>query len=228
MRRLTRKIKVTAGITVSSVWLVPDGYRPEKSTAIVIAHGAGNDMASAFISHMQRALARRGLLAVKFNFPYTEQGRRAPDRAPLLEATWRAVVTAVREDPRLAPGRLFLSGKSMGGRIASHIAAAGEACDGLVFFGYPLHPPNKPDKLRVEHWPQIKCPSLFIQGMRDTLCNIALLKPALKRLRARKTVHLIDEGDHSFKVPKRTGRVEEEIRAEIVDVTARWIEQVSA
>lgn len=226
MHTFERKIDVAADIRVSSVWAVPEDYRPQAGTALILAHGAGNDMQHPFIRHVHEGLARKGLLTIRFNFPYKEQGRKAPDRAPLLEATWRAVIGAVRNDPALSPRRLVLAGKSLGGRIASHLAAQGEDCDALVFLGYPLHPANKPEKLRDQHLPDIMCPMLFIEGTRDPLCRLDLLQGVLKSLSAPVTLHLIEGGEHSFKLPKRMGRSEAAVWDEIVDTVGGWLQEV--
>ncbi len=223
MKIFERPIPVAEDKTVTSVWAVPPGY--DRRRGIVLAHGAGAGMDHPFITFVHQRLAEHGLLSVKFNFPYMEAGRRAPDRAPLLMATWRAVATAVREDRELAPERLFLTGKSMGGRMASLIAAEGEPCAGLIFLGYPLHPPGKPEKLRAEHLARIACPMLFIQGERDRLCDLTTLRRVLAGLSTPVTLHVIPGGDHSFKVPKRTGRSEAEVWAEIVAVMAAWVEE---
>ena len=226
MRNLKRKIRVNAQTTVSSVWTVPDGYRPASGRAVILAHGAGNDMSSPFLATVHNGLARRGLLAVRFNFPYTEQGRRAPDRAQVLEAAWRAVVQAVREDAGLSPKHLILGGKSMGGRMASHLAAAGEPCSGLVFLGYPLHPPGRTDKLRAEHLARIAVPMLFIEGTRDPFCDLGLLRRVLKPLTVPVALHLIEGGDHAFRVPRALQRTEQEVLREVVEVIAGWAASV--
>jgi predicted alpha/beta-hydrolase family hydrolase len=131
----------------------------------------------------------------------------------------------VRQDPQLAPEYLFLSGKSMGGRIASHLAAQGEDCAGLIFLGYPLHPYNK-KSLRADHLPQIRCPMLFIEGTRDGLCDLELLEPILARLDVPISLHRIEGGDHSFKVLKRIGRKQESVWEEIVQVMVKWLRGV--
>ncbi|MGA7800828.1 MAG: alpha/beta family hydrolase [Gammaproteobacteria bacterium] len=223
MKFLRRTVPVTPDIQVSAVWALPAGYRPGQDPALVLAHGAGNDMDSPFISHVHEALAGRGVLTVKFNFPYKQRGARAPDRAPVLEDTWRAVIESVRGDSVLAPGALFLGGKSMGGRIASQVVAGGEAAAGLVLLGYPLHPAGKPDRLRSAHLPGVSCPMLFIEGTRDPLCDLALLETALEPVAVPVKLHVIEGGDHSFRVLKRLGRSEAEVGAEIVTTTADWI-----
>ena len=225
MELIERRIEVARDAAVSSVWALPAGARRAPRAALVLAHGAGNDMNNPLLSFVHEALAERGVMTVKFNFPYKERGGKAPDRAPLLEATWQAVVRAVRSDARLAPARLFCGGKSMGGRIASQLVAKGEACTGLVFLGYPLHPPSKPEKSRADHLPRIICPMLFIQGTRDALCDLELLKGVLQRIRAPVTLRVIEGGDHSFNVPKRMGCTVSQIQQQIVDAIADFLRQ---
>jgi uncharacterized protein len=216
-----RKITVEAGIEVSSVWAFPDRCAAQPAPALILAHGAGSDMDHPFLSFVHQALAQRGISCVKFNFPYTEARRKAPDTPERLARTWRAVIKRVRSE--LTPTVLFLGGKSMGGRIASQVVAAGEPASGLVFFGYPLHPAGRPEALRVKHLADINCPMLFIQGSRDRLCDLDSLKRVLPQLPASVTLHVIEEGDHSFRVPKRTGRTEQEIWNEIVETAGTWL-----
>jgi predicted alpha/beta-hydrolase family hydrolase len=211
-------IRVDARSTVSCVLATPEGW--QGGGALVLAHGAGNDMDTPLLRRLHGDLAASGWLTARFNFPYMEAGRKAPDRPERLEATWRAVVDEVRER---RPARLVLGGKSMGGRIASHLAAQGIACDGLLFLGYPLHPARKPEKLRTEHLAAITCPLLFIEGTRDPLCDLNLLRPLLAELPARTDLHVIEGGDHSFNLPKRMERSEEDVLGEIVAVTRGWL-----
>jgi uncharacterized protein len=216
-----RKITIEAGIEVSSVWAIPDHCAAQLAPTLILAHGAGSDMEHAFLSFVHEALARHGIASVKFNFPYTEARRKVPDAPERLARTWRAVIERVRAE--LSPQTLFLGGKSMGGRIASQVVAAGERARGLVFLGYPLHPAGRPEALRVKHLAGIDCPMLFIQGSRDRLCDLGVLERELPQLSASVTLHVIEEGDHSFKVPKRTGRSEQQIWDEIVETTAAWL-----
>lgn len=206
------------GGRVSAVLAGPSG-----GTAVVLGHGAGNDMENPLLARFHAGLADAGFAAVRFNFPYKESGGRAPDSKRVLEICFRAVVAQVRADETLRPRRVVLGGKSMGGRIASQIVAAGEAADGLLFLGYPLHPAGRTEKLRVEHLAKIACPMLFVQGTRDALCRLDLLRPALKKLAAPVEVHLIESGDHSFKVLKSTGRDAADVEGEILAVTVRWL-----
>jgi predicted alpha/beta-hydrolase family hydrolase len=227
MNEYQYSIQVTSDLQVTSVWAVPEGYQAGRGDAVILAHGAGNDMNHGFMCFFHRAFAEAGLLSVKFNFPYTEAGRKAPDRMPLLEATWRLVIDAVRSDAALAPRRLFLAGKSMGGRVASHVAAQGTACDGLIFLGYPLHAAGKPDQLRVEHWAQLTRPSLFVEGTRDPLCNLDTLRTELPRLSSSATLHVVEGGDHSFKVPKSAGITEPEVWLEVSGAVTSWIRRLA-
>ncbi|MEN8261290.1 MAG: alpha/beta family hydrolase [Pseudomonadota bacterium] len=227
METFERKISVAPNITISSVWAIPDDYRRTPDLALIIAHGAGNDMHSAFIRRVHEDLAQRGIMTVKFNFPYKEAGRKAPDRAPLLEAAWRAIIAAVSQDTELKPMELFISGKSMGGRMATHLTAEGLDCAGVILFGYPLHAPNKTEQLRAEHLARIKHPMLFFQGTRDSLCRLELLKPVLKTIPGAVELHIVEGGDHSFKVLKRSARSEEDVMNEIVDTTVEWMHRTA-
>lgn len=226
MRVYEHKIEVEPGIEVSSAWAFPERFSAGKSPGLILAHGAGSDMRNPFLSFVQEALVRRGIATVKFNFPYTEAGRKAPDLPYRLARTWRSVIQRVRVDAQ--PGALFLGGKSMGGRIASMLTAQGEPAAGLVLLGYPLQPAGRPDALRSEHLGRITCPVLFVQGSRDRLCDLGLLRGVLATLSAPTTLHVIEEGDHSFKVPKRTGKTERQVWDDIVAAVGSWLTQTAA
>lgn len=223
MKKQKRKIVVDEYTSISSVWLIPDDFRAGETDALILAHGAGNSMNHPFMNFVHESLARAGFLTIKFNFAYMEQGRKAPDVAAKLERTFLEVIMRVRSGDTLRPRRLFIGGKSMGGRIASNLAAQGEDVAGLVFLGYPLHPPNQPAKLRAAHLREISCPMLFISGTRDAFCDLKLLKHNLKPLKKRATLHVIEEGDHAFHVPKRTGRTDKDVCQDIVRVMAEWL-----
>jgi uncharacterized protein len=194
--------------------------KPRRAT-LVLAHGAGSNQLHPFMVRVARGLAERGVETTTFNFAYTENKRRAPDPAPKLEACFRSVLVSVRG--RSGEERPFIGGKSMGGRMASHLAAEGEKTRGLVFLGYPLHPPGKPDQLRSRHLPLITAPMLFVQGTRDAFGTTEELAPILATLKARVEVFPIEQGDHSFKVPKRTGKTEEEILSAVMDRVAVFV-----
>ena len=178
-----------------------------------------------------RELSARGLQVITFNFPYMEARKRVPDRAPVLEAAYLAVIDAVRGRTVFAGRPLVLGGKSMGGRMASHVAAqhadrAG-ALAGLVFLGYPLHPPGKPTQLRDAHLPAIQCPMLFVQGARDAFGTPDELRPVLARLSAPAELAVIAGGDHSFTVPKASPVRQPEVLSALFDRVASWIDAVT-
>ena len=191
--------------------------------ALAIGHGAGSNMDQPILVRLADALAREGALVLRFNFAYTEKGRRSPDRPPVLVATWRAAAAWLSARPEAKGRPLVLGGKSMGGRIASHLAALGDRCDGLWFLGYPLHPAGQPEKMRDAHLADAPCPMLFLAGTRDDLCDLALLRPVLERLGARATLHVVEGGDHSFAVLKSSGRTAAEVEQELIDASVDWL-----
>ncbi|MEX0801239.1 MAG: alpha/beta fold hydrolase [Dehalococcoidia bacterium] len=202
------------GGEVTGAWDRPAG---RAKAAVVLAHGAGYNLNTKLLVDVGKALAERGVAVLRFNFPYTEAGRRGPDPQKRLEACYRAVAEAVAEEMP----RPFLGGKSMGGRIASHVAADGFDSGGLVFLGYPLHPPGKPERIRDAHLRGIAAPMLFLQGARDPFATPDLLHATLKSLKTATLVG-IEGGDHSFKVK---GRSTEEVTAELVEQVAAFIEE---
>lgn len=190
----------------------------DTSSCLVLAHGAGGNLHTPGLVKLGTALADHGLSIVRFNFPYAEVGRKVPDRQAILENSYRAVATQVAS--RCA--NLFLGGRSMGGRIASHIVADGQSARGLVFFGYPLRPPGKPERLRDAHLGAITVPMLFIQGTRDPFAQPDLLARTIARL-PHATLHVVEGGDHSLTV---RGRRPEETLAELVASTIQWIHSI--
>jgi uncharacterized protein len=213
----------------------PAAVRNSAAPILILAHGAGADQSSSFMVHFATSLAARGVHTVTFNFLYTEQGRRVPDRNDKLENCWRAVIAAVRNSPPFASphaekGRerasrkLFIGGKSMGGRIASQVAAAGQGgIAGLVFLGYPLHPPRRPDKLRADHLASISAPMLFVQGSRDAFGTPEELRAALADVTSAVELHVVEGGDHSFKVPKRGGTSQDQVYDAVLDEMVLWM-----
>lgn len=189
---------------------------PERGeTYLVLGHGAGGNMHTPDLARFAQALAALGIGAVRFNFPYAEAHRKVPDRQATLEACYRAVADQVA--PRVK--RLFLGGRSMGGRIASHIVAAGHPTAGLVFLSYPLHPPGRPDRIRDAHLPRIVVPMLFIQGTNDSFARPDLLAATLSGL-PRATLHSVEGGDHGLKV---RGQKPEAVTQDLARVAAAWI-----
>lgn len=211
----------------------PAGTAGDVLAGLVLAHGAGTDMTNPLLCAVAQGLAEQGHPVLLFNFPYTEAGRKAPDRMPRLEACYRAVAAVARR--RFAGRPLVLGGRSMGGRVASHLAAQGEPCDGLVFLGYPLHPARRAgvavadERLRTAHWQDLRTSALFVQGDRDALADLALLERerAARLTGAPSTVHVVAGGDHGFAVRKKDGRTGEQVLAEIVGVVAAWLREAT-
>ena len=208
-------------------------YAAASATAptLVLAHGAGADQRHRFMVTVASDLAAAGVQVVTFNFLYTEQRRRSPDRAPLLEETWRAVLEGVATN--ISPtGMLVVGGKSMGGRIASQALAsppetpAWSRVKGLVLLGYPLHPPGKPDVPRTAHLPRIRVPILLVQGTRDAFGTRAEVTPVFDPLPAEVTYDFIEGGDHSFAVPKSAGMTERDILSGVTSRAADWIKRL--
>ncbi len=172
-------------------------------------------------------LAARGVNTITFNFLYTEEGRRVPDTNNKLEACFRDVVETTREK-KIGHGMLVIGGKSMGGRIASQIGAAGADVEGLVFLGYPLHPPGKVDQLRAKHLSDIKVPMLFIQGSRDAFGTPDELRPIIKKLKVPADLYVVEGGDHSFKVLKRADIAQDDVYKAVLDRIELWLRQTFA
>lgn len=186
---------------------------------LILAHGAGAGQGHPFMKTMARGLAERGIDVITFDFPYIQQKRKVPDKAPVLEGCFRDVIAASSMDAR----RLFIGGKSMGGRIATHLAAEGlDGLQGLVLLGYPLHPPGKPEQLRVAHLPKITAPMLIVQGERDAFGTPGELQPVVKTLSARVTLHVVEGGDHSLGV-RKSGVTQAAVHDGVMDVIVRWI-----
>ena len=211
-----------------SALLYPAAKKERAELTLLLGHGAGANQTSGFMRMFAKGLAARGLDVLTFNFIYMEQGRSVPDQKPKLEACFRAVVEAGRKHKKLKKNRLVLGGKSMGGRIASQVMAGDESKSfaddvaGLVFLGYPLHPPGQSLKLRVEHLEHIKKPMLFVQGTRDALGTPDEIQPFIKSLKPAARIYAIEGGDHSFKAPKKFGLSPDQIFNSAMDEIDRW------
>ena len=218
------KVKVTDAESVTAI-LYPAAKKIRVAVTVILGHGAGANQLSGFMRLFAAGLAERGIDAVTFNFLYMEQGRKIPDPAPRLEGCYRAIIDAALKHKKLKGNRLVIGGKSMGGRIASQVAAQnGEHIDGLVFLGYPLHPPGRPEKLRSEHLPKIKAPMLFVQGARDAFGTKDEIAATIKKLKLPAELFAIEGGDHSLKVPKSAGVPQPEIYEAAMDKIAEWIQ----
>ncbi len=209
-------------------------YRPQAdhrtNRVLVLAHGAGAGQMHPFLVDFAHGLNDRGVDVVTFNFPYMEQGRRIPDRRDRLEACYAAVVRTVRDLASLDGRTLFVGGKSMGGRMATHLLAgmtqqARADIRGVVLLGYPLHPPGKPERLRSSHLAEVGVPMLVVQGDRDTFGRPDELQRALEGVE-RATIQVVAGGDHSFKVPARTGKSREQTHGAIQDAIVGWMHAI--
>jgi len=215
--RLTLAIDETR--RVSALFQLP----PDAKACFVLAHGAGAGMEHPSMVTLAAELAARSVATLRFQFPYMERGTRRPDPPSVCHATVRAaVVEAARLAPTLA---LIAGGRSFGGRMTSQAQAIEPlpGVKGLAFIGFPLHPAGKPSVERAEHLREVKIPMLFLQGTRDELARLELLQPLVAQLGARATLKLLQDADHSFHVPARTGRKDVEVRAEMLDSLATWI-----
>lgn len=215
------KIALDQGEIVSGILR---GQARNNGTGIIIAHGAGSDMENPFIHHLCNGLAEAGHITLRFNFPYKEKGRKAPDGQKKLMLTWEKVFQFFKEKSGYAMEHIVVSGKSMGGRIASQMVAEGlMAPDGLVLFGYPLHAHGRKEKLRDAHLYQIQTPMLFFAGTRDSLCDLDLLKGVLNKIQTPWALEVIQGGDHSFKTLKALQRSQEEVYDQILKKTISWL-----
>jgi predicted alpha/beta-hydrolase family hydrolase len=199
---------------------------PRARACFVFAHGAGAGMTHPFMDDVAKGLATRNVATLRYQFPYMEKGSKRPDAPALAQATVRAAVAmAASHCPGLP---LIAGGKSFGARMTSQAQAKAPLADvrGLAFLGFPLHPASKPSTDRADHLDQVDVPMLFLQGTRDKLAELDLLEPVVARLGKPATLHLIDQADHSFHVPARSGRDDRAVMTEILDLFSAWIETV--
>jgi uncharacterized protein len=224
--RVAERLRISVNETeaVSALLLVPEHPR----ACFVLAHGAGAGMEHPFMAAVAAGLCERGIAALRYQFPYMEKGHRRPDPASVAQATVRASVAEMRA--RLPSLPLFAGGKSFGGRMTSHAQAASQLPGvlGLAFLGFPLHPAGKPSIARAEHLHRVGVPMLFMQGTRDALADASLIQEVTRTLGMRATLANIPNADHSFHVPARTGRTDEEVRTELLNVLVAWMDRVLA
>ena len=219
-----RRLRVSRDVEVSALLAAPASPR----ALYVLAHGAGAGMRHAFMEAMAQRLAARGVATLRYQFPYVEKGSRRIDPEPLLLDTVRAAVAMGVEE---AGGvTLIAGGKSMGGRMTSRAAAAMALAGvaGLAFLGFPLHPAGEPGISRAAHLAHVALPMLFLQGARDTLADLALLRPVADKLGSRATLHVIEHADHMFHVLKKSGRTDEQVMDELADTIAAWSEKLGS
>lgn len=215
------RLPVNDTTTVATLWESP---RKPKA-CYVLAHGAGAGMTHAFMQSVASALLERQIATLRFQFPYMEKGSRRTDSPKLCHATIRAAAKYAREKTDLP---LIAGGRSFGGRMASQAQADEPLPDvvGLAFLGFPLHPPKVPSDERAVHLNRVKIPMLFLQGTRDELADLTLLKALVERLGQRATLKLYEDGDHSFHVRARSGRTDTEVFDTMMNDLAGWIDAI--
>jgi predicted alpha/beta-hydrolase family hydrolase len=216
------RFKVEGRSEVSALLSLPAKAR----RLLVLGHGAGAGMSHPFMEALAGELATVGVATFRYQFPYMEERRRVPDAPAVLTATVVAAVRAAAEAVPELP--LLAGGKSMGGRMTSQAAAQGplEGVRGLVFFGFPLHPPNLPGTKRADHLAKVTAPMLFLQGTRDTLADLKLLRPVCVKLGSRATLHVIETADHSFHTLKKSGRNDAAVLRELAETASSWAERI--
>ena len=221
------RIEVSSQQSTTAI-VYPAVAKHRAGVALILGHGAGAGQTNDFMKSFAVGLATRGIDVLTFNFLYREQGRRIPDPNDRLEACWRTVINAVRARITSDGDALAIGGKSMGGRIASQVAAGIGGLAGLVFLGYPLHPPGRPDRLRSQHLSAIKVPMLFVQGSRDPFGTPEELRPITSSLKPAADLYVVEGGDHSFKVRKGTGVSQEDVYRAIQDHIAARLREAAA
>ena len=204
---------------VSALLLRP----PSARALLVLGHGAGAGMRHPFMQAVAEQLAARKIATLRYQFPYMEKGKKSPDSQTTLRTTIVSAVATAKKTARGLP--LLAGGKSMGGRLTSLVAAEGRLPDvqGLIFYGFPLHAAGKPSSERGAHLAQVNVPMLFLQGTRDRLAELDLIRPVCRRLGKRASLHIVEGGDHSFHVPKRSGRTAEDVQNELGESVGAWV-----
>jgi uncharacterized protein len=216
------RFSIEGGREVSALLLTP----AKPTQILVLGHGAGAGMNHPFMEDLSAELAAVNVATFRYQFPYMEEQRRVPDSPAVLTATVAAAVRTAKEEAPKLP--VFAGGKSMGGRMTSQAAALGLLDDlkGLVFFGFPLHPPKRLDTKRADHLAKVKQPMLFLQGTRDTLADLTLLRPVLAKLGRRAALHIVETADHSFHVLKSSKKTDAEVMRELAETTAAWMQKI--
>ena len=218
--------RVPVGKDETSAVFEPSSAATDTGVVVVCAHGAGGNMYDRSMASTAETLRANGMGVVRFNFLYKERKSGRPDPMPRLQECITAVVARVRSD--LPAKTLIIGGRSMGGRAASMLAADGFNCDALLLLAYPLHPPGQLEKLRVAHLPSISMPVLCINGTRDAFCTPSLMETALETVTTDWEMHWIEGADHSFHVPKSSGRTDGEVMKEIGTTTGAWLLKLKA
>ena len=224
MKIETVSIPVTQDESVSGILAAPDTLNHNSTTGLVFAHGMANDMNHPSISGVAEGLAKLGFITLRFNFPYREKGRKSADPEPRLIKAWQSAMAFLRDKPGAPLKTLVAVGKSLGGRIASMAVASNAITpDRLIFLGYPLHAPGRKEKLKDAHLYGITVPMLFFEGTRDPFCDLGLLQTVFNRLTSPRELEIIENGDHSFNLPKSDPRKNTDVHEQIVKKCQEWL-----
>jgi predicted alpha/beta-hydrolase family hydrolase len=219
-------IPLNNGETVSGILLIPETRKKDKMDVFIIAHGQGNGMKHPLLVTFAEGLAEEGYATLRFNFLFREKGQEGADRKDELYLAWEGAMRFVSTSADIGAKRIFVAGKSLGGRVAAHMTAEGLLNPaGLVFLGYPLHPSDEPQNIRADHFQQINVPMLFFAGTRDPFCNLFLLKEIFSSMNlvARSRLEVVDGGDHAFEVPKSLYLPTRDIYTHILKKTVQWM-----
>jgi predicted alpha/beta-hydrolase family hydrolase len=212
---------------VSAVLGTPRWWPTGARVGVVLAHDLGSSFEDPLLVHLHQQLTERRCLSLRFNFPFAEAKKRRADPVAVLRRALRSAVGALARDPSAAPAHLFLGGMGLGARTAAEVAAARLRVDGLLFLGFPLHPPDRPEQAHSDELYRVVSPTLFVQGTRDRRCDLGALGRVLSRVGAPTTLHVCREADHQLRVLKKSGRSDEEVRDEVLGVVETWIQKVS-
>ena len=220
------QLQVAPGLAVSGNLGIPEWWPSGNRVGLVMAHDAGSDMERDVLVWLQRRLVDQGVLSLRFNFPFAEQGRKRPDPEAVLDRAYRAAIAGLLLDPQNAPAQLVFAGFGLGCRVAAQMVAHGVKADALVCLGYPLHAAGKPSQLKADPLFRVICSTLFVQGTRDAHCRIDRLESLLRRIGAPTQLVTIEDADHELQPIKRTTRSEEDVREEIGAAVQAFLMQV--
>lgn len=209
---------------VTGVLGIPEWWPTGSRVGVVLAQATQKE--DPLLEHIQRGLTERTYLTLRFRFPYSEAGKKRPDPMPVLHRTYQSAVSILGRDPTAAPAHIFTGGKNLGALVAAHAATSRVRVEGLFFLGYPLHKQDNPEEVRAERLFRVISPMLFVQGTRDRHCDLPTLRKTLARVGAPVQLHAVEAADHSFRVPKKSGRTPEDVEIEIMNTLASWIHGV--
>jgi predicted alpha/beta-hydrolase family hydrolase len=212
---------------LSGVLGIPEWWPTGNRVAIAIAHDSTTNLDDPLVTHVHRELTERKFMTLRFNFPFAEAGKRSSADSPaVLERAFRAALATLGRDPTAAPAHLFLGGKGLGAKIAAQVASSRVRIEGIFFLSFPLHTQDRTEKPQAEHLYRLISPMLFVQGTRDRRCDIDTLRRALMKVGAPTTLHLAQDADQNFAMLKKASRTTDEVRAQITEAVASWVERV--